>query len=148
MNTYMHVTDDMQKNAADKMKTLIENSGKSAEIIEFPAWVDIHSLSLDCLEETIKNLIPRIWDEISFFVAEFSWKWQKTRLPRWKPWSCRSDSNRRSLVVYKGNYKLYFFMIFCFSFSTWSSYSSLSLFFIKTLITVEIINPQPSINAT
>ena len=37
MNTYMHVTDDMQKNAADKMKTLIENSGKSAEIIEFPA---------------------------------------------------------------------------------------------------------------
>jgi len=37
MNTYMHVTDDMQKNAADKMKTIIENSSKNAEIIEFPA---------------------------------------------------------------------------------------------------------------
>ena len=37
MNTYMHVTDDMQKKAADKMKTLIENSNKSGEVIEFPA---------------------------------------------------------------------------------------------------------------
>lgn len=37
MNTYMHVTDDMQKNAADKMKTIIENSSKNADIIEFPA---------------------------------------------------------------------------------------------------------------
>ena len=33
----MHITDDMQKNAADKMKTIIENSGKNADIIEFPA---------------------------------------------------------------------------------------------------------------
>ena len=37
MNTYMHVTDDMQKNAAEKMKALIENSNKSGEVIEFPA---------------------------------------------------------------------------------------------------------------
>ena len=37
MNTYMHVTDDMQKNAADKMKAIIENSGKSDNVINFPA---------------------------------------------------------------------------------------------------------------
>ena len=37
MNTYMHVTDDMQKNAADKMKNLIENSGKNTKKIRFPA---------------------------------------------------------------------------------------------------------------
>ena len=37
MNTYMHVTDDMQKNAADKMKNLIENSGKDTKVIQFPA---------------------------------------------------------------------------------------------------------------
>jgi hypothetical protein len=33
----MHVTDDMQKNAADKMKNLIENSGKDTKVIQFPA---------------------------------------------------------------------------------------------------------------
>ena len=33
MNAYMHVTDNIQKNAADKMKTIIENSSKNAEII-------------------------------------------------------------------------------------------------------------------
>ena len=37
MNTYMHVTDDMQKNAADKMKDVIENSGKNTKKIKFPA---------------------------------------------------------------------------------------------------------------
>ncbi|MBQ8981600.1 MAG: site-specific integrase [Eubacterium sp.] len=37
MNTYMHVTDDIQKNAADKMKNLIENSGKNTKKIKFPA---------------------------------------------------------------------------------------------------------------
>ena len=37
MNTYMHVTDDMQKNAADKMKAIIENADKSDNVIEFPA---------------------------------------------------------------------------------------------------------------
>lgn len=37
MNTYMHVTDDMQKNAADKMKNLIESSGKNTKKIRFPA---------------------------------------------------------------------------------------------------------------
>ena len=37
MNTYMHVTDDMQKNAANKMKLLIENSSKNNNVIEFPA---------------------------------------------------------------------------------------------------------------
>ncbi|MCR5149840.1 MAG: site-specific integrase [Clostridiales bacterium] len=36
-NTYMHVTDDMQKNAANKMKLLIENSSKNNKVIEFPA---------------------------------------------------------------------------------------------------------------
>jgi hypothetical protein len=34
MNTYMHVTDDMQKNAADKMKAIIENADKMKAIIE------------------------------------------------------------------------------------------------------------------
>ena len=33
----MHVTDDMQKNAANKMKLLIENSSKNNNVIEFPA---------------------------------------------------------------------------------------------------------------
>ena len=37
MNTYMHVTDDMQKNAAEKMKDVIENSGKNTKKIKFPA---------------------------------------------------------------------------------------------------------------
>jgi integrase len=37
MNTYMHVTDDMQKNAADQMKNLIDNSGKDTKKIKFPA---------------------------------------------------------------------------------------------------------------
>ena len=37
MNTYMHVTDDMQKNAADKMKEVIENSSKDTKKIKFPA---------------------------------------------------------------------------------------------------------------
>ena len=37
MNTYMHVTDDMQKNAADKMKEVIENSGKNTKKIKVPA---------------------------------------------------------------------------------------------------------------
>ena len=37
MNTYMHVTDDMQKNAADKMKDVIENSSKNTKKIKFPA---------------------------------------------------------------------------------------------------------------
>ena len=37
MNTYMHVTDDMQKNAADKMKAIIENADKSDNVINFPA---------------------------------------------------------------------------------------------------------------
>ena len=37
MNTYMHVTDDMQKNAADKMKAIIENADKNDNVINFPA---------------------------------------------------------------------------------------------------------------
>jgi hypothetical protein len=37
MKIAMHVTDDMQKNAADKMKDVIENSGKNTKKIKFPA---------------------------------------------------------------------------------------------------------------
>ncbi len=33
----MHITDDMQKNAADKMKAIIENADKSDNVINFPA---------------------------------------------------------------------------------------------------------------
>ena len=33
----MHITDDMQKKAADKMKAIIENADKSDNVINFPA---------------------------------------------------------------------------------------------------------------
>lgn len=37
MNTYMHVTDNMQQTVADTMGTLFESSVKDSKIVKFPA---------------------------------------------------------------------------------------------------------------
>lgn len=37
MNTYMHVTDNMQQSVADTMGTLLDSSVKDSKIVKFPA---------------------------------------------------------------------------------------------------------------
>lgn len=37
MNTYMHVTDSMQENVANKMGSLLDTSIKDSKIVKFPA---------------------------------------------------------------------------------------------------------------
>ena len=37
MNTYMHVTDSMQENVANKMGSLLDTSVKDSKIVKFPA---------------------------------------------------------------------------------------------------------------
>ena len=37
MNTYMHVTDNMQQSVADTMETLLDSSVKDSKIVKFPA---------------------------------------------------------------------------------------------------------------
>ena len=37
MNTYMHVTDNMQQSVADTMGTLLDSSVKASKIVKFPA---------------------------------------------------------------------------------------------------------------
>ena len=37
MNTYMHVTDNMQQTVADTMGTLLDSSVKDSKIVKFPA---------------------------------------------------------------------------------------------------------------
>lgn len=37
MNTYMHVTDDMQQSAANTIGSLLDESTKNSKVVKFPA---------------------------------------------------------------------------------------------------------------
>ena len=37
MNTYMHITDDMQQSAANTIGSLLDESTKNSKVVKFPA---------------------------------------------------------------------------------------------------------------